>query len=104
MTSTRVVTKEELLESIGPWQVLLYYVDWLDSKSINLIVELRFNSRIIDNYMVLILAVNLDSLSKAEVIHLINSVNTKAIESWQQVFSSLLQEELRDINSLWSRI
>lgn len=107
MITTKVVTKEELLEHIGRWQVLWYAV--IDTKIneeneydfIHLIVELGCHFRIVDDNKVLKLVVNLNNLSKAEVVELLNKVYSQSIQDWLEVFNKMNDNRLKEVHNIW---
>lgn len=107
MTITKVVTKEELLEHIGPWQLLWYAV--IDTEVneeneydfLHLLVELGCYYRIIDDQKVLKLVVNLNNLSKAEAAELINKIYTKSVQDWLQTLNYMHDNRLREVDKIW---
>jgi|NOAtaT_7_FD_contig_31_1442937_length_371_multi_6_in_0_out_0_1 hypothetical protein len=107
MTITKVVTKEELLEHIGPWQLLWYAVIDTEVNEENeydflyLLVELGCYYRIIDEQQVLKLVVNLNNLSKAEVTELINKVSNKSVQDWLQILNYMHSNRLIEIDKIW---
>lgn len=109
MAPTKIVTKEELLEYIGPWEVLWYAIHWPDNEDeneeydfISLNVELGCHFRIVDDHKVLKLTVDINNLSKAEITQLIIDVNNKAFLGWQEVFNDMVEDRLKDIEEIWS--